>query len=340
MLSAAARARGAGLRAAAGAGARRASSSSSPAAAAAPAARHRVLVTGAGGQIGQELVAALRARHGAAQVLATDVRPLPGLSWGDGPGAPAPAGGRAGAKPGAGGAAGGLPASLRGPCAYLDVCEAGAVAAAVVGHEASLVVHLASVLSAAGERAPARALAVNARGTEAVLAAAAAAGAAVFMPSTIAVFGPSTPRDATPNETPLRPTTMYGLTKVYGELLGEYAAAKQGVDFRSLRYPGVISNKAPAGGGTTDYAVDIFYAALRDGRYECFLKPDTPLPMMCVAGGRAAAGRAQRRRRPRSPPRAPLTHPPPAGTCPTACARPWSSWTRPPRRWPARASST
>ena len=233
---------------------RSASSSSSTAAASSssPSRPQRVLVTGAGGQIGVELVASLRARYGSEAVLATDVRSTPALR----------------------GAGGG------GPFRFLDTTSVADVSRALVEHDASTVVHLASLLSAVGERAPARAIVVNARGSEAVLAAAAEHGAAVFAPSTIAVFGAGTPRDATPNETVLRPTTIYGVTKVYTELLGEYYARKFGVDFRSLRYPGIISHLAPAGGGTTDYAVDIFYAALRDGRYSCFLRPDTALPMM------------------------------------------------------------
>jgi threonine 3-dehydrogenase len=209
-------------------------------------------VTGAGGQIGVELVAALRSRYGRESVLATDVRSTAALR----------------------GAGGG------GPFRFLDCTSAAEVSRALVEHDAGTIVHLASLLSAVGERAPARAIAVNSRGSEAVLATAAEHGAAVFAPSTIAVFGPSTPRDATPNETVLRPSTVYGVTKVYTELLGEYYAARYGVDFRSLRYPGIISHLAPAGGGTTDYAVDIFYAALREGRYRCFLGPHTALPMM------------------------------------------------------------
>jgi threonine 3-dehydrogenase len=208
-------------------------------------------VTGATGQIGMELVPFLRARYGRDNVMATDIRI-------------APAGmGRE-----------------TGPYAYLDVTDSGAVTRAVVDHGATSILHLASLLSAVGERNPTLAMRVNSRGAENVFEAAAAHGAAVFAPSTIAVFGPSTPRVNTPNTTVLRPTTMYGTTKVYLELLGEYYAAKRGVDFRSLRYPGIISHLAPAGGGTTDYAVDIFYAALREGRYRCFLGPHTALPMM------------------------------------------------------------
>ena len=223
-----------------------------------PATPPRVLVTGATGQIGMELVPFLRARYGRDNVMATDIRI-------------APAGmGRE-----------------TGPYAYLDVTDSGAVTRAVVDHGATSILHLASLLSAVGERNPTLAMRVNSRGAENVFEAAAAHGAAVFAPSTIAVFGPSTPRVNTPNTTVLRPTTMYGTTKVYLELLGEYYAAKRGVDFRSLRYPGVISNTALPGGGTTDYAIEIFYEALRTRRYSCFLGPDTPLPMMympdCVA---------------------------------------------------------
>jgi threonine 3-dehydrogenase len=218
----------------------------------------RVVVTGATGQIGMELIPYLRARYGAGAVLATDIRvPPPGMDD-------------------------------SGPYAYLDVTDAAAVHRAVVDHRADTVIHLASLLSAVGERNPALAMKVNARGSEAVLDVAAAHGARVFIPSTIAVFGPTTPRDNTPDPTITRPSTMYGVTKVYMELLGEYYAGKFGVDFRSLRYPGIISNKALPGGGTTDYAVEIYYEALKHGKYSCFLGPDTALPMMympdCIRG--------------------------------------------------------
>ena len=103
---------------------------------------------------------------------------------------------------------------------------------------------------------------------------------AVFFPSSIAAFGPSTPRTQTPQDTLQRPTTMYGVTKVAGELLTDYYASRFGVDVRGLRFPGLISHSAPPGGGTTDYAVTIFYDALRHGRYTCFLGPDTRLDMM------------------------------------------------------------
>jgi nucleoside-diphosphate-sugar epimerase len=102
----------------------------------------------------------------------------------------------------------------------------------------------------------------------------------VFHPSSIAVFGPETPRDNTPQETILRPKTMYGITKVTGELLGNYYYHKYGVDVRGIRYPGVISNRTPPTGGTTDYAVEIFYEAIKYSKYNCFLKEDTYLPMI------------------------------------------------------------
>lgn len=216
-----------------------------------------MLVTGAIGQIGMELVDLVRSRYGNQNVVASDVRASTALRE-------------------------------LGPFAYLDVTNQEAIAKLVVEHDINTIVHLASLLSAVGEKNPQLAMKVNARGSENVLEVAAVHKCKVFIPSTIAVFGPTTPRDNTRNSTVLRPTTIYGTTKVYMELLGEYYARKFGVDFRSVRYPGIISNKALPGGGTTDYAVEIYYEALTKGRYTCFLKEDTYLPMMympdCLRG--------------------------------------------------------
>lgn len=218
-----------------------------------------MLVTGAGGQIGLELVPLLRERLAHASgsvVVATDVRPL---------------------------------ADVGGEFATLDVTDAGALDALVAKHSIDTVVHLASLLSAVGEKNPTLAMRVNRGGAEAVLEVAAARRLAVFAPSTIAAFGPSTPRDDTPDVTIMQPTTMYGVTKVYLEQLGSYYAAKFGVDFRSVRYPGVLSHRAAPGGGTTDYAVNIFYDALERGAYESFLGPASALPMMYMPDALAAA---------------------------------------------------
>ena len=198
----------------------------------------RILVTGALGQIGTELVEALEGKHGQGSVIATDVREAPG-------------------------------------CRILDVMDADGILALVDEENVTEIYHLAALLSATGERNPDLCWKINVEGLENVIAAANAHGCRVFAPSSIAVFGPDCPPIA-PQVTPLNPTTVYGKTKVVGEQL----AITSDVDMRGLRYPGLISYKAPAGGGTTDYAVEIFHAALNEGHYTCFVREDTRLPMM------------------------------------------------------------
>jgi nucleoside-diphosphate-sugar epimerase len=212
----------------------------------------RILVTGAAGQIGSELTPALRERHGPTSVIATDLR------------SPAE----------------GSPLSL-GPFETLDVRDRSRLQAIVSEHRIDTIYHLAAILSATGEANPQLAWDVNIAGLVNVLDVARSSGVRrVFCPSSIAVFGPETPRDPAPQVTVLHPSTLYGLTKVTGELLGDYSVQRYGLDVRGLRYPGIISSETPPGGGTTDYAVDIFYHALRTGHYECFVRPDTVLPMM------------------------------------------------------------
>jgi nucleoside-diphosphate-sugar epimerase len=212
----------------------------------------RILVTGAAGQIGSELTPALRERHGPTSVIATDLR------------SPAE----------------GSPLSL-GPFETLDVRDRSRLQDIVSEHRIDTIYHLAAILSATGEANPQLAWDVNIAGLVNVLDVARSSGVRrVFCPSSIAVFGPETPRDPAPQVTVLHPSTLYGLTKVTGELLGDYSVQRYGLDVRGLRYPGIISSETPPGGGTTDYAVDIFYHALRTGHYECFVRPDTVLPMM------------------------------------------------------------
>jgi threonine 3-dehydrogenase len=210
----------------------------------------KVLVTGACGQVGQELVPYLRQLKGNENVIATDMRVPPTDMY------------------------------EAGPFSYIDVLDADSMAKIVVEHNVDTVVHLAALLSATGEKHPDLALKINNVGTQNVFELAKTHKLKVFCPSTIAVFGPSTPRHQTPDDCILRPTTMYGLTKIHTELLGEYYHRKFGVDFRSLRYPGVISYKTMPGGGTTDYAVEIYHEALAKGEYTCFLKSDSALPMI------------------------------------------------------------
>ena len=218
----------------------------------------RILVTGAAGQVGAELVPALRAAWGEDAVLATDVREPPDGLLGE------------------------------GPFRVLDCMDAGAVARVVADHRADIVYHLAALLSATAEKKPQLAWTINMGTLYNVLEVAREAGCAVFTPSSIGAFGPGTPEVA-PQDTLQRPTTIYGVTKVSGELLCDYYHRRFGVDTRGLRYPGLISYVAPPGGGTTDWAVDIFHHALRTGRYTCFLRADAQLDMMFMPDAVRAA---------------------------------------------------
>jgi len=216
----------------------------------------RILVIGANGQIGSELVEALSARYGADNVFATDISPK----------------------------------NLYGAAQYqvLNVLDDEALAQLVSSQDITQVYQLAAMLSATGEAAPLKAWKLNMDGLLNILEVARERGEAgkplkVFWPSSIAAFGPNTPQDATPQMAVMDPTSIYGISKLAGERLCEYYHLKYGVDVRSIRYPGIISYKSPPGGGTTDYAIAIFHAALRGERYECFLGPQTTLPMIYMA---------------------------------------------------------
>ncbi len=211
----------------------------------------RILVTGARGQIGTELITALRQRYGRDNVLATDLLPV------------APA------------------LTADGPYERLDVTDRDWLAWLVKQRRIDTIYHMAAILSATGEEKPRLAWNVNIGGLTNVLDVARELGVRrIYHPSSIAAFGPETPKEATPQETVLRPATMYGITKVTGELLGAYYTRRYGLDVRGIRYPGVISSEALPGGGTTDYAVEIFYEAIRHRRYTCFVREDTVLPMI------------------------------------------------------------
>jgi nucleoside-diphosphate-sugar epimerase len=210
----------------------------------------RILVTGALGQIGSELVPALRARHGALEVVASDLRSVPPRS------------------------------STQGLYEPLDCTEPQQVSTVLDRHDIGTIYHLAALLSAAAEDKPQTAWSVNMGGLYNVLEAARRHRCRIFFPSSIGAFGPSTPPEQTPQVTVQRPTTLYGVTKVAGELLCDYYAGRFGLDARGLRLPGLISYVAPPGGGTTDYAVDIFHQALHCRHYTCFLRADTRLDMM------------------------------------------------------------
>jgi nucleoside-diphosphate-sugar epimerase len=220
----------------------------------------RILVTGALGQIGSELVPALRERCGEDQVVASDIR--------------MPATGSA---------------LSNGPFHHVDCTSQRQIQEAVRRFEVDAIYHLASLLSAVAEERPQAAWDVNMGGLYRVLEVARENSCSVFVPSSIGAFGPSTPKDDTPQDTLQRPTTMYGVTKVAGELLCDYYHTRFAVDSRGLRYPGIISYVAPPGGGTTDYAVEIYYDAIEHGRYSCFLEPNTRLDMMYMPDAVKAA---------------------------------------------------
>jgi nucleoside-diphosphate-sugar epimerase len=216
-----------------------------------------ILVTGALGQIGSELVNALRERYGESTVVASDIR-MP-------------------------------PRGNEGPFDFVDCTNLRSIHDAIHRHRVGTVYHLAALLSAVAESKPQVAWDVNMGSLYRVLEAARENRCAVFFPSSIGAFGPGTPPDNTPQDTVQRPTTMYGVTKVAGELLCDYYFQRFGVDARGVRFPGLISYGAPPGGGTTDYAVEIFHEAIRHRHYTCFLGPDTRLDMMYMPDALKAA---------------------------------------------------
>jgi len=211
----------------------------------------RILITGALGQIGSELASLLRKRYKNENVVASDIKPITeGII------------------------------DQEGPFEHIDCLNAQEIYSAIKKYKIDTVFHLAAILSVNGEKNPQLAWKVNINGLYNVLEIAREYKCAVFTPSSIAAFGPSTPKDNTPQETIQRPNTIYGLTKVTGELLCNYYYSKYGVDTRGVRFPGIISYATSPGGGTTDYAVEIFYEALRNKQYTCFLDKDTYLDMM------------------------------------------------------------
>ena len=212
----------------------------------------RIMVTGATGQIGSELVPELRKRYGRDNVVATGHVRRPTREMED-----------------------------SGPFLTFDLMDQLTVSETMEREGIGQVYHLAAMLSAVGEQRPQEAWDVNMTSLKNVLEACRSAKVdRVFWPSSIAAFGPTSPRSNTPQETILQPTSMYGITKVAGELLCNYYFLKYGLDARSVRYPGIISSETPPGGGTTDYAVAIFYGAILKGHYNCFVREDTVLPML------------------------------------------------------------
>ncbi len=210
-----------------------------------------ILVLGAAGQIGSELVPYLRESYGASQVVAAfRSTPLP------------------------------LEIVEGGPCENMDALQTDRLSEVVKKYDIDTIINLVAVLSAKGEANPPLAWKINMESQLNALEIMRERKGAVFTPSSIGAFGPTTPMDNTPQDTLMRPTTVYGISKVAAELLGDYYYLKYGVDARGLRYPGIISNVTLPGGGTTDYAVEIYYEAIKHQSYTCNLSAGTFLDMM------------------------------------------------------------
>lgn len=208
----------------------------------------RVLVLGANGQIGTVLVEALRQKWGAESVVSSDLKP---------------------------------PVNLSGPYELINVLDQERIRESAAKHKITQIYHLAAILSARGEQDPINTWNINMQGLLNVMNVAVDLKLEkVFYPSTIAIYGPTTPKVMTPQQTIFVPTTVYGISKHSGELWCNYYYQRYGLDVRSLRYPGVVGWQSPPGGGTTDYAVEIFHEALKKGSYTCFLEADTRLPMI------------------------------------------------------------
>lgn len=211
----------------------------------------KILVTGALGQIGSELVMYLRNIYGSDNVIATDIKTMKDNQVVD-----------------------------SGPFELLDIQNVNAIAEIAKKYNVDTIIHLAALLSAVAEAKPVTAWEINMGGLFNTLEVARELKCSFFTPSSIGAFGPSTPKTNTPQDTIQRPQTMYGVTKVSGELLCDYYYKKFGVNTRGVRFPGLISYVTPPGGGTTDYAVDIYYEALKNKKYSCFIKEGTFMDMM------------------------------------------------------------
>nr|XP_015203920.1 PREDICTED: L-threonine 3-dehydrogenase, mitochondrial-like isoform X2 [Lepisosteus oculatus] len=213
----------------------------------------RVLITGGLGQLGIGLARLLRKQYGTENVILSDIKKPSDEVY------------------------------KSGPFVYADVTDYNNLRELVTNQRVTWLVHYSALLSAAGEANVALARRVNITGLHNVLDLALEHSLRLFVPSTIGAFGPTSPRHPTPDLCVQRPRTIYGVSKVHCELMGEYFHHKYGLDFRCLRYPGIISADSEPGGGTTDYAVKIFHDALRSGRFECYLRADTRLPMMHIS---------------------------------------------------------